>query len=146
MFTIFSANLPEPASVGTEKTVYEFPAGTLDYEHPLSTAADEHKFTLNGVDYICNDLIDGTTKIKVAYRENNLDVIALEMFRTDGSVKITIRHTVLESHAGDPFALIYLGEMPEQPKYKGVIVKLVKDKTALVTYDDVEGKYKLEEV
>lgn len=146
MYTIFSANLPEPTSVGTEKTVYDFPAGTLDYEHPLSNIADDHKFTLNGVDYICNDLIDGTTKIKIAYRENNLDVIALEMFRTDGSVKITIRHTILETHAGEPFALIYLGEMPEKPKYNGVIVKLVKDKTALVTYDETAGKYKLEEV
>lgn len=146
MFTIFSANLPEPTSIGTEKTVYDFPAGTLDYVHPLSNVAEDHKFTLNGVDYICNDLIDGTSKIKVAYRENNLDVIALEMFRNDGSVKITIRHTVLETHAGEPFALIYLGEMPEQPKYKGVIVKLVKHKTALVTYDDVEDRYKLEEV
>ena len=144
MITIFSANLPEPSSIGTEKTTYEFPAGTLDYEHPLSNVAEDHEFILNGETYICNDLVDGNTKIKVAYKEEGLDVIALEMMRSDGSVKIIIRHNIISSQAGDPFKLIYNDVTPVEPKILGCIVRFKKDKACLVTYDEGSDEFNVE--
>ena len=135
MFTILNTVLPDNITSDTQqKTTFSLPAGTLDYVHPLSDVAEEHIIIFKGVEYICNFLEDGKTKISVAYKVNNLDVIRIQMNRVDGSVDIIFRKNEgIEFNVGDSIKLVFTGKMPE-PQSKALI-RFSKDVAYLVSSD-----------
>ena len=135
MFTILDTVLPDNITSDTQqKTTFTLPAGTLDYVHPLSDVAEEHIIIFKGVEYICNFLEDGKTKISVAYKVNNLDVIRIQMNRADGSVDIIFRKNEgIEFDVGDFIKLIFTGKLPESPSK--ALIRFNKDVAYLVSSD-----------
>lgn len=134
MFTILNTVLPDNITSDTQqKTTFTLPAGTLDYVHPLSDVAEEHKIIFKGVEYICNFLEDGKTKISVAYK-TTYDIIRIQMNRSDGSVDIIFRKNEgIEFNVGDPIELIFTGNLPEKPTK--AIIRFSKDTAYLVSND-----------
>lgn len=140
MKIILNTVLPDNITSDTNvKTTFTTPAGTLDYVHPLSDVASEHIIKFKGIEYVCNFIEDGKTKISVAYKRNNLDVIRIQMNRSDGSVDIIFRKDEgIEFNVGDPIELIFIGKNIPLTK---AIVRFSKD----VAYR-VSSKGDIEEV
>lgn len=134
MFTILDTVLPDNITSDTQqKTTFTLPAGTLDYVHPLSDVAEEHTIIFNGVEYVCNFLEDGKTKINVAYK-STYDIIRIQMNRVDGSVDIIFRKNEgIDFKVGDPIELIFTGKLPEKPTK--AIIRFSKDTAYLVSND-----------
>lgn len=134
MKTILDIVLPDNITSDTQnKTTFTTEPGTLDYEHPLNDKAEDHKIIFKGVEYQCNFLEDGKTKISVAYKVNNLDVIRIQMNRTDGSVDIIFRKNEgIEFNVGDPIQLIFTGKAETITK---ALIRFSKD-TAYELYSD----------
>ena len=132
MKTILNTVLPDNITSDTQqKTTFTLPAGTLNYIHPLSDIAEEHKIIFKGIEYTCNFLEDGKTKISVAYKVNNLDVIRIQMNRSDGSVDIIFRKNEgIEFNVGDPIELIFTGNSIPLTK---AIIRFSKDVAYLVS-------------
>ena len=134
MKTILNTVLPDNITSDTQqKTTFTLPPGTLDYLHPLSEIASEHTIVFNGVDYVCNFIEDGKTKISVAYKVNNLDVIRIQMNRSDGSVDIIFRKNEgIDFKVGDPIKLIFTGITEPLAK---ALVRFSKDIAYMVSND-----------
>ena len=134
MKTILDILLPNNITSDTQqKTTFTTPPGTLSYIHPLSEVAEEHIIVFNGVNYVCNFVEDGKTKISVAYKVNNLDVIRIQMNRSDGSVDIIFRKNEgIDFKVGDPIKLIFTGNIEPLAK---ALIRFSKDKAYLVTND-----------
>lgn len=134
MKTILDIVLPDNITSDTaQKTTFTTAPGTLSYEHPLSEIAEEHTIIFNGVDYVCNFVEDGKTKISVAYKVNNLDVIRIQMNRSDGSVDIIFRKNEgIDFKVGDPIKLIFTGNTEPLAK---ALVRFSKDIAYLVGND-----------
>lgn len=134
MKTILDIVLPDNiTSITPQKTTFSTEPGTLDYDHPLSDKAEDHKIIFNGVEYVCNFLEDGKTKISVAYKVNGLDVIRIQMNRSDGSVDIIFRKNEgIEFKVGDPIKLIFTGNIETLTK---ALIRFNKDKAYLLSSD-----------
>lgn len=134
MKTILDILLPNNITSDTQqKTTFTTPPGTLSYIHPLSEVAEEHIIVFNGVNYVCNFVEDGKTKISVAYKVNNLDVIRIQMNRSDGSVDIIFRKNEgIDFKVGDPIKLIFTGNIETLTK---ALIRFSKDKAYLLSSD-----------
>lgn len=134
MKNILDIVLPDNITSDTaQKTTFSTAPGTLDYEHPVGPKAEDHKIIFNGVEYVCNFLEDGKTKISAAYKVNNLDVIRVQMNRSDGSVDIIFRKNEgIDFKVGDPIKLIFTGNTEPLAK---ALVRFSKNKAYLVSND-----------
>lgn len=134
MKTILDIVLPDNiTSITPQKTTFTTAPGTLNYEHPVGDKAEDHKIIFNGVEYVCNFLEDGKTKISAAYKVNNLDVIRIQMNRSNGSVDIIFRNNEgIDYKVGDPIKLIFTGNIEPLTK---ALIRFSKDKAYLLSSD-----------
>ena len=140
-YIIMNALLPEPTSIGTTKTTFDFPVGTITQTTPPTEIAQDYTIDLNGVKYQCNFFENGNTKIKAAYRTEGHDTIAIEFVKADGSVKAYIRHDEIEFNVGDRIILSCVVEIGE---IKTSLVRFNKNKAVYLKYDVVNDNVSME--
>ena len=141
---IMNSILPEPTSVGTTKTTFNLPEGTITRVNPPSTEASDYTVTLANETFTCNFFQDGDTKIKAAYRVDGHDSIAIELIKATGEVIINIRHDEHTAQAGMVIKLVCTVEKVDE--IVKAIVRFNKDKAVMVTYNKTADTLEYEEV
>lgn len=136
IITIMDDVLIEPSSVGTTKTIFDYPDGTITQINPPSENASDYTIILNGVEYVCDYFLNGDTKIKCAYRTSGHDTIYIEYHKNDGSVQVGIRHDEITFNVGETIKLICKVETPDAPKIKTSLVRFNRNKAVYLTYDE----------
>lgn len=144
VITIMNEVLPTPTSVGTTKTIYDFPEGTITQVDPPSTTASDYTIIYNGVEYVCNYFLDGTTKIKASYQVDGHDSIFIEYYKATGKVQVGVRHDEHETGAGDTIVLVCTLPDPIKDDVKTVLVRFTKDKALYISFNLTTDEYNVE--
>lgn len=98
--------LKSEAEVGTSRTIWNNVEGVLPPSETTSENPSDYTFILNGVEYVCNDFLHGTTKFKASFKMDGHDTIALEYIIETGLSNIIIRHTDVEVLDSNSLSLI----------------------------------------
>lgn len=135
--TIMNETLPTPTSQGSEKTYFNFPNGTITRYTPPSEDANDYTMILDGTTYHVNFFQNGDTKIKAAYRTNNHDTLAIELYKNDGHVEVIGRQNEISIEQGMNIKLICNTEIHDDFGVKNTFVRLTPFKAVKIIYDEI---------
>ena len=130
--TIYNGTLlKSDATIGTSRAIWENVSGVLPPSPSTSENPNDYTFILNGVEYVCNDFLHGTTKFKASFKMDGHDTIALEYIIETGLSNIIIRHTDIEILDSNSFSLIE----KISPPIKKALVNFGNEKIYLLDSD-----------
>lgn len=102
--------------------------------------AENHRFVINGVEYVPNYALDGDTKFKIAYKVDNVDTIMLELIKSTGLANIKIRKDK-DINIGESDEISFeFYELMNGKEFGTSIVKFGENLIARVTYENDEWK------
>ena len=104
---IIDVILPEPTSVTSTRTLFDFPEGiTLNYAPSLS--ASDYKIIYNNVEYPLTSISNGDTKIIYGYKEEGgtVNIFQLEYFKATHNSKLYIRQEYVDIIVGAEFKIL----------------------------------------
>lgn len=148
MSNLMNVNLGslEFSGTGDKKTATTSDTLINGYTLPLLDA-DKYVYRLTSEsetqEFKCNYVSDGTNWVTFSYKVDSMDAISCRINKNDGRTELNIRVNLIHVDlTTDKLELFELDNTPNT--IKGCVVRLVKDKAVMVTYDEKTQEYKME--
>ena len=124
---------------GTNKLVWTMSKSALDLPAEL-LEADKYYFTLNGVEYTCDDVYEGSSKYFFNYKVDGLDAIGIQYFKNEDKLELVIRKSNFpDFEVGQVVEFYEIHEDPPiPPTSEGIrraYIRFDNEMTAEVIYD-----------
>lgn len=110
-------------------------------------SAENYVYNVDGVDYVCDYVVDGTNWWTFSYKVDGSDAISVRKNKSDGHVEISIRPSLVDGLNLESSTLILKQieqPQPEEPKFKTALVRFNRDKAVYLKYDETNDTITME--